>query len=206
MRRKRVSSLWRADGVPLRKQKAEVDVSDSSFWMTTYEEHGSAVMAFLTSRTGRRDVAEDLLQETFVRAIRARPTLPDPTRVRSYLFTTAHHLLLSRHRRKRPFLFSEASVGEARALEQMADDDAPSPESAADLSQFEDRLHGVLAKLKPNYRDAFRLAVLQQKAYTEIASEQDWTLQQVKTNVHRARKQVIAALGDLLRPRLEKQP
>ena len=192
--------------MPIRKSNAEVDVSASSFWMTTYEEHGSAVMAFLASRTGRRDVAEDLLQETFVRAIRARPTLPDPTGVRSYLFTTAHHLLLSRHRRKQPFLFSEASKGDAIALEQMADDDAPSPESAADLSRFEDRLHVVLAKLKPAYREAFQLAVLQQKAYSEIASEQDWTLAQVKTNVHRARKQVIAALGDLLGTRLEKQP
>ena len=192
--------------MPLRKSNTEVDVSESSFWMTTYEEHGSAVMAFLTSRTGRRDVAEDLLQETFVRAIRARPTLPDPTRVRSYLFTTAHHLLLSRHRRKRPFLFSEASAGDTHALEHMADDNAPSPESAADLSRFEERLHGVLAKLKPVYREAFQLAVLEQKAYSEIASAQGWTLAQVKTNVHRARKQVIAALGDLLRPRLEKQP
>ena len=88
----------------LRRTNREVTVSESSFWTTTYEEHGSAVMAFLTSRTGRRDLAEDLLQETFVRAIRARPTLPDPAGVRSYLFTTAHRLLLSRYRRKRPTL------------------------------------------------------------------------------------------------------
>ena len=92
--------------MPIRKSNAEVDVSESSFWMTTYEEHGSAVMAFLTSRTGRRDVAEDLLQETFVRAIRARPTLPDPAGVRSYLFTTAQHLLISRYRKKTPSLMS----------------------------------------------------------------------------------------------------
>jgi RNA polymerase sigma-70 factor (ECF subfamily) len=88
----------------------------------------------------------------------------------------------------------------------MADDDAPSPESAADLSRFEDRLHGVLASLKPVYRAAFELAVLKQKAYSEIAHEQGWTLAQVKTNVHRARKQVIAALSDLLGPRPEMQP
>jgi RNA polymerase sigma-70 factor (ECF subfamily) len=194
------------ESVPLRDTAPEVNVSDSSFWMTTFEEHGSAVMAFLTSRTGRRDVAEDLLQETFVRAMRARPKLPDPSGVRSYLFTTAHRLLLSRHRRKRPFLFSEASARDSRALEQMADADAASPESAADLSRFEERLRGVLATLKPAHRTAFELAVLQQKAYSEIAREQSWTLAQVKTNVHRSRKQVIAALGDLLGPRLEIRP
>jgi RNA polymerase sigma-70 factor (ECF subfamily) len=183
----------------------EVDVTDSSFWTTTFEEHGAAVMAFLTSRTGRRDVAEDLLQETFVRAIRARPTLPDPRGVRSYLFTTAHNLLLSRHRRKRPFLFSEAPAGSPGDLEQIVDEEAVSPDSAADLALFEGRLRGVLDTMKPAYRTAFESAVLQQKAYSEIAREQRWTQAQVKTNVHRARKQVIAALGNLLGPRPERR-
>lgn len=180
-----------------------VNVSDGSFWMTTFEEHGRAVMAFLTSRTGRRDVAEDLLQETFVRAMRARKTLPDPRGVRSYLFTTAHHLLISRHRRKRPVLFSEVSENESRALEQIADADAPAPDSAADLGRFEERLQAVLGKLKPDHRTAFEHAVLQQMPYAEVAQRQGWSLGQVKTNVHRARKKVIAELGELLGPRSE---
>jgi RNA polymerase sigma-70 factor (ECF subfamily) len=189
-----------------RRTDREVNVSESSFWMTTYEEHGSAVMAFLTSRTGRRDLAEDLLQETFVRAIRARPTLPNPAGVRSYLFTTAHRLLLSRHRRKRPTLFSEVSEQQAHALEQMADDKATAPDSAADLSRFEDRLHDVLGQLKPAHRSAFELAVLQQMPYSDVAREQGWTVAQVKTNVHRARKQVMTALGDMLGTGLENRP
>ena len=192
--------------MPLRKEGRELDVSDSSFWMSTFEEHSSAVMAFLTSRTGRRDLAEDLLQETFVRAIRARPTLPDPSGVRSYLFTTAHRLMLSRHRRKRPTLFSEVSEAGSHTLEQIADEDAVSPESATDLSRFHERLQGVLATLGEAHRCAFQLAVLEQKSYSEIALEKGWTLAQVKTNVHRARKKVIGALHDVLGPRLESKP
>ena len=187
----------------LHKSNREAHVTDSSFWMTTYEEHGSAVMAFLTSRTGRRDVAEDLLQETFVRAMRARPTLPDAGGVRSYLFTTAHHLLLSRHRKKQPFLFSEVSVQGAHPMEQIVDVDATSPDAAADLARFGERLQDVLATLPPAHRVAFEKAVLQQMTYTDVAQQQGWTLGQVKTNVHRARKKVIVELGDLLSPRLE---
>ena len=149
----------------------EVDVSDSAFWMATFEEHSSAVMAFLTSRTGRRDVAEDLLQETFVRAIRARPSIPDPSGARSYLFTTAHRLLISRYRKKSPSLFSEASESGARAFEQIEDQEAAAPDEAADLSRFETRLKDVLATLKPAHRTAFELAVLQQKPYGEIVEE-----------------------------------
>ena len=188
---------------PLRKPGPEVDVSSSAFWMSSYEEHGSAVMAFLTSRIGRRDLAEDLLQETFVRAIRARPQLPDPSGVRSYLFTTAHHLLLSRYRKKQPVLFSEVSEDASRALEQIVDDDAVAPDSATDLRLFEKRLHGVLAGLSRSHRVAFELAVLQQKKYSEVATELGWSLSKVKTNVHRARKKVIGALRDALGPRLE---
>jgi RNA polymerase sigma-70 factor (ECF subfamily) len=190
----------------LRKEGQELDVSDSSFWMSTFEEHSSAVMAFLTSRTGRRDLAEDLLQETFVRAIRARPKLPDPTGVRSYLFTTAHRLILSRYRRKRPTLFSEVSEDASHALEQIVDEGAASPESATDLSRFCERLQAVLATLGEAHRSAFQLAVLEQKSYSEIATEKGWTVGQVKTNVHRARKKVIGALRDVLGPRLERLP
>jgi RNA polymerase sigma-70 factor (ECF subfamily) len=186
-----------------RGSRPEVDVSDTAFWMATFQEHGSAVIAFLTSRTGRRDVAEDLLQETFVRAMRARPTLPDAGGIRSYLLTTAHRLLISRHRKKRPFLFSEMAEREAAPFEELADEAAISPESAVSFVQFEERLRVVLEGLPPAHRAAFEDAVLQQKAYAEIASDRGWTPAQVKSNVHRARKQVIAALGDLLGPRSE---
>ncbi len=189
--------------MPLGKEGQELDVSDSSFWMSTFEEHSSAVMAFLTSRTGRRDLAEDLLQETFVRAIRARPKLPDPSGVRSYLFTTAHRLMLSRYRRKRPVLFSEVSEEASHKLEEIVDEDAASPESAADLSRFAERLQEVLATLGEAHRSAFQLAILEQKTYSEIAFEKGWTVGQVKTNVHRARKKVLGALRDALGPRLE---
>jgi RNA polymerase sigma-70 factor (ECF subfamily) len=187
----------------LGKRRREGRVGESAFWMATYEEHGSAVMAFLASRTGRRDVAEDLLQETFVRAIRARPDQSDPGSMRSYLFTTAHHLLISRHRKRRPLLFSEVSEQGSHTLEEMADPSAISPESATDLARLEERLREVLETLPPDHRTAFEQAVLRQCPYPEIAREQGWTLGRVKSNVHRARKKVIAALGDLLGPRPE---
>ena len=186
----------------LRKGREE-DVAQSAFWMATFEQHGSAVMAFLASRTGRRDVAEDLLQETFVRAMRAQPDTENAGGIRAYLFTTAHHLLVSRHRKRRPILFSEVAEPASAALEQLADPRVPAPEAAADLSRLEQRLQEALGTLSPDHRTAFELAVLGQRPYPVIARELGWTLGRVKSNVHRARKKIIAALGDLLGPRLE---
>ena len=183
--------------------RREDDVAQSAFWMATFEQHGSAVMAFLASRTGRRDVAEDLLQETFVRAMRAQPDTADVGGIRAYLFTTAHHLLVSRYRKRRPVLFSEVPEPASAALEELADPRAAAPDEAADLSRLEQRLKGALGTLSPDHRIAFELAVLGQRPYPDIARELGWTLGRVKSNVHRARKKVIAALGDLLGPRLE---
>ena len=173
-------------------------VTDSAFWLDTYQEHSSSVLAFVTSRVGRRDVAEDLLQETFVRVMRRGKKLTDTSKIRGYLFTTAHHLMLDRVRKKKPTLFSEMS--QEGSFHDVPDPEAESPQAATDLRWFGERLNQVVEALRPAHRIAFRSAVLEERPYADIASEQGWSLEQVKTNVHRARKQVIAELRDLLRP------
>ncbi len=167
-----------------------------TFWQTTYRQHAPAVLAFLSSRTGRRDLAEDLLQETFVRAIRAQGRLQDVGRIRSYLFSTAHRLVINQFRRRRPVLFSELS---SETVVDREDASAASPEEAADLSRAESRLRTVVESMSPALKTAFVAAVFEHKPYAEIARDNGWTLGQVRVNVCRARKQAIAELRDLLR-------
>lgn len=172
-------------------------ISDT-FWQSTYQQHAPAVLAFLSSRTGRRDLAEDLLQETFVRAIRAQSGLKDIGKIRSYLFSTAHRLVLNQFRRKRPVLFSEMA---SEASVDRADQSASSPEEAADLSRAESRLRAVVESMTPALRTAFVAAVFEHKPYAEIARENGWTEGQVRVNVCRARKKAIAELSNLLQLR-----
>jgi RNA polymerase sigma-70 factor, ECF subfamily len=180
--------------------------SDRALWLRAYREHGPSILAFLTSRTGRRDLAEEFLQETFVRAMRRGARLVPGPELRSYLFTTAHHLVISDRRRARPRLFSELTEQEQAVLEAPREDALRSSEAEWDLGKVRERLEGALAALRPDHREAFRAAVLRQKPYAEIARENGWTREQVKVNVHRARKKVIALLRDLLRPEEEKRP
>lgn len=168
------------------------------FWQDAYHRHGSAVLAFLESRTGRREDAEDLLQETFVRAIRAAGDLREKTKLRAYLFTIAHNLILNQ-RRRRPFLlFSQARGKEADRLRDLADGPHRDPEAAACFEDLERRLAEVLAAMPPAHRTAFRSGVLEKRPYREIAAETGWTAAQVKINVYRARRRAMAALADLL--------
>lgn len=178
-------------------------IADNSFWFHTFEEHGSSVLAFLTSRVGRREVAEDLLQETFVRVMRQGERLTDVSRIRSYLFTTAHHLVLDRARRKRPTLFSEISRVDPDPMGEIADPDRRSPDELTDLRLFERKLETAVESLSADHATAFRMAVLQQYSYAEVAAQTGWTIERVKTNVHRARKKVIEKLKRVLDPEPE---
>jgi RNA polymerase sigma-70 factor, ECF subfamily len=179
-----------------------VEGSEMAFWQAAYEDHGPAVLAFLSRRLPGRADAEDLLQETFVRAIRAG-TARDATSVRPYLLTTAHNLLRNRLRRPR-LVVAAADAGVAPAapegaepLEAIADERA-TPEQTAAWGEFRAALARALGALSSDHRRAFELGVLERHSYDEVARLTGWSLARVKTNIHRARKGVLARLGDNL--------
>jgi RNA polymerase sigma-70 factor (ECF subfamily) len=171
-----------------------------TFWQSAYRDHGPAVLGYLSSRMRRED-AEDLLQETFVRAIRSSGSLRDEQKLRPYLLTIAHNLLVNRYRRREPLLFSELSVAtEEGDNAGLAEPVAPGacPEQEADLARLEERLGDVVAAMSPHLRTAFEQGVLRQEPYKEIARRNGWSLAQVKINVYRARRQAITKLRDLM--------
>lgn len=163
---------------------------DRGFWRAAYQSHAPAVLAFLQHRLGRREDAEDLLQETFVRAIRSGSF--DGDNLRAYLLRTAHNLWVNR--RRRPRLIVSAPAGEGDATFGDVPAEAASPEQEASWSAFREELGRVLAGLSEPHRRAFELGALEQRSYGEIAQITGWSLAQVKVNLYRARKRVIEEL------------
>lgn len=76
-----------------------------------YREHRDGVYAFLVRTVGDGD-AEDVFQETFLRALRAYPDLSHARNLRSWIFTIASRLAIDRYRRGRPPIESEGAVAE----------------------------------------------------------------------------------------------
>jgi RNA polymerase sigma factor (sigma-70 family) len=66
-----------------------------------YEAHNGEVLAFLRRRAGR-DRAEDLFQETFLRALRAYGRLEHGEHLRAWVLTIAANTLVDAARRERP--------------------------------------------------------------------------------------------------------
>lgn len=170
---------------------------DLEFWHHAYEEYGPQVLAFLVNRLGHRADAEDLLQETFVRAIRSRTAVRDESKVRSYLFSIAHNLMVNHVRRQRPETASSlAGADEGDPIDRMADERSLAPDDAAVANDLGGVVQEYLDTLHERYRVAFQLGVLEGRAYSDIARTTGWNLAQVKINVHRARKKMIEHLRD----------
>ena len=76
----------------------------STEWEAIYAEHGVALFGLLLKHTGDREVASDLTQETFVRAIRAGAP-EDEIGIRAWLFRIGINLSRDHHRRRRVLRF-----------------------------------------------------------------------------------------------------
>jgi RNA polymerase sigma-70 factor (ECF subfamily) len=61
----------------------------------TYSMHNARVFSFLLRLSGRRDIAEDLAQETWIKLAKAAPRLREDTRLLPFLFTVARNAFVS---------------------------------------------------------------------------------------------------------------
>ena len=82
--------------------------------------HFNAVVRFVTTFTGDTDEAQDIAQETFVRLYERWDDLPTPEETRSFMYTTAHNLCISRLRHR-----NVEEEYTRRLLEEQADREDP---------------------------------------------------------------------------------
>ncbi len=144
-------------------------------------------------------VAEDIAQETFLKAFRRLDTY-DPTRkFSSWLFKIAHNATLDHLRRPAVDTVPLESHGddETDFSALLADEKTLSPEDAAGRYDLARALDRALRGIKPEYCEVLLLRFRQHLSYLEIAEATGQPLGTVKTNIHRARKELAAVLGGL---------
>ena len=120
---------------PIRKDEATV--------RALYAEHGGAVLAYATKLTKDRAAAEDVLQETLVRAWRKVDLLVNGRgSVRAWMFTVAHNIVVDRARARatRP-----VEVGQHPSAEPLADDHADRVVDSITVLDAIDTLSAILA-------------------------------------------------------------
>lgn len=161
--------------------------------------HAPAVLGYLRSRTRSPEAAEDLLQEAFLRVLRALPNYRHTERFRSWLLAIARNLATDREReegRKR-MISIEQPVGGSATL--TLGDTLPGPERhdpvrRAELRDDAARAMEALAALHPAQREVFELRQAGM-AFADIARLQRVSINTALGRMHDAVAHLRHALG-----------
>jgi RNA polymerase sigma-70 factor (ECF subfamily) len=167
-----------------RLRRGEPDAFDA-----LYDAYRPRIFAFLARLAGRRDLAEDLVQETFLRlAARARSLAPD-TRPGAWLFTVARNLYLSHCR---------AVLIDADRLEALAGApaaQAPTPFEEAAASELGARLERALTALPAAHREVLLLVAVERLEHDQAAAILELSRDALRQRLSRARALLAEALA-----------
>jgi RNA polymerase sigma-70 factor, ECF subfamily len=187
-----------------------------------YDRYVDAVFATASRLTSDRQIAEEVVQETFL-ALWNRAELFDPTAgsLGTWLRTIARNRTVDRLRAagRRPNLVPlSAASGEdeqdAAALDRLVATGTvlggasvgPGPEGELAATELRGILQQALAGLPESERTAIVLAYREELTQTEIADRLGWPLGTVKTRTRRALLRLREALAEELGPTVERVP
>ncbi len=148
--------------------------------------------------------AEDLVQETYLRAYRAFSTFREGTNLRAWLYRilTNAFINLYRKRQREPQTISEDEVPEWYLYEQMTDQGAEASAERLVLEAIPDEdVQAALAELPEQFRLAVLLADVEGFSYREIAEMLEIPLGTVMSRLHRGRRALEKRLWDVMRER-----
>ncbi|HEX4135626.1 MAG TPA: RNA polymerase sigma factor [Bryobacteraceae bacterium] len=117
-----------------------------------YDAWNPRLFSFLLRMTKNRAIAEDLLEETWLRLVSGGEGLAAATRLGPWLFTVARNLFLSDYRSR---VREQACARDLISL--WPGGFSRSPHDSALLRKFEERLEAALAEVPPVYREVLLL-------------------------------------------------
>ena len=130
--------------------------------------------------------AEDLTQDTFLRAYRYGDSLRDPEVVRGWLYRIATHVCVDRLRQRKPLVSLDSEEGEDRLEPPVSD--FPSPLEISERKETSACVQRCLDFLPDKYRAVILLHEAQSLTTPEIADLLGVTVATVKIRLHRARR------------------
>ena len=142
--------------------------------------------------TGSWVEAEDLTQETVIRAWRALDRF-DGAHPRAWLLTILRHTHLNMNRRRRPDVVEDVTILPS-ARPAFGTGSAPSPEEQIVLQILPDDLERAISSLDPKFQRVLVLVDVNGLSYAEVAGLLDIPLGTVMSRLSRARQRVRAYL------------
>jgi RNA polymerase sigma-70 factor (ECF subfamily) len=153
---------------------------DEQAFRAFYDRTAPALWAYLSRLSGDRQLADDLLQESYYRLLRSREAFESEAHQRNYLFRIATNL-----------------VRDSRRGRFAAWRSVPLPDLPGDAASLDDQadVKRALAQLKPRDRALLWLAYAQGSSHSEIAGMLGVKTASIKLLLYRARRRMAAILN-----------
>ncbi|MEL6904472.1 MAG: sigma-70 family RNA polymerase sigma factor [Planctomycetota bacterium] len=178
------------------------DTGDEAAFEELVELYSGRIFALVTRFLGRRSGRDDLVQEVFVRIVRARDRYEPTARFSTWLYSIVYRMCVNETQRARSAVSIDA--GEDGPL-QIEDESAALPDAASERADAVRAVREAIASLPENQRIAVVLARYHGLAYAEIAETVGSSPKAIKSLIHRARETLrerlqpfLVSTGDVL--------
>jgi RNA polymerase sigma-70 factor, ECF subfamily len=160
-----------------------------------YEKYHHDLFQFLFYMVKNRELAEDLVQEVYIRVLKAYDKFEGRSSEKTWLFSIARHVAIDWFRKQKSI--------RSRIIEkfdwdkQQIEGDQPLPEEVAMQNEQVQWIYRSLDTCSIDQRSVLILRYLQELSITETAEALGWTVSKVKTTQHRAIKQLQKQMGSI---------
>jgi RNA polymerase sigma-70 factor (ECF subfamily) len=150
---------------------------DSGSFRHIFDKYYDSIRNFLYYRSGSIELAEDLIQDVFLKLWENRETVREES-VGGYLYTIAANLIKNHYRR------NEISFHFLNTLTRQYNNE--SPEYLMEVEEFDRRLQQALGKMPVKSRDVFLMNRVDGLTYKDIAERLKLSVKAVEKRMHKA--------------------
>ena len=167
------------------------------------EMYSGQVYALLTRFLGNLPSREDLLQEVFLRVVRARGRYQPSARFSTWLYRIAFNLCVNEKQRggSRGIVSLDGSSDELGGTLEPEDSESPAPSDHLENEDVVTAVRRAIESLPSTQRMALILAKYEGMPYAQIAEVMESSEKAIKSLIHRAREN----LRERLRPFLQEE-
>jgi RNA polymerase sigma-70 factor, ECF subfamily len=160
---------------------------DAEAFRLIFDRYSRPIISFIFDMVNDRALAEELTQETFVRAYRSMRNMRAETKLSTWLFGIARNVARESLRSRKRSL-SQVDLADKSVMD--LSDNKPVPVEGVLSKELNQLIRRSLAALDEDKRLVFTLKVLHQCSYEEIAEITGFSLAKLKTDLHRARAEM----------------
>ncbi|WP_042357741.1 RNA polymerase sigma factor SigW [Bacillus rubiinfantis] len=174
----------------VKKRIKQVIKGDQDAFGEIVEIYKNSVYQLCFRMLGNRHEAEDIAQETFLRAYVNIRSFNQELKFSTWLFRIATNLCIDRLRKKKPDYYLDAEVAGSEGLTMYSQIPAntPLPEKELEGLELQEVVQKEILKLPEKYRSAIVLKYIEDLSLNEISEILDLPLGTVKTRIHRGRE------------------